>query len=75
MALQEVPPRQLPDVLAMSQPDAVTVSPEAARPASRRARRRVVGLFLAIAVAAGAIIFLAVVVAPWASAAGGCGGG
>jgi len=75
MALQEVPPRQLPGVLAVSQQDAVAVPPNTARSARRSARRRVVVLCLAIAVTLGVIIFLVAVVAPWASAAGGCGGG
>jgi hypothetical protein len=48
---------------------------QAARSASRRTRRRVIGLCIALAVAAGAIFFLVAVVVPYASAAGGCGGG
>jgi len=41
----------------------------------RRTRRLAIGLCIAFVVAAGAIYFLVAVVAPYAGAAGGCGGG
>ena len=41
----------------------------------KRVRYRVIALGIALAVAAGAIVFLVTVVVPYASAAGGCGGG
>ena len=64
MTAQEVPAQHWGDAMMAPQP-----------PARRRTRRLVIGLCVAFVVAAGAIYFLLAVVAPYAGAAGGCGGG
>ena len=65
MTTQETPPQQWDSV----------VVPQAPGHARRRNWRPYIGLFLCIAVAVGGIIILVTVVVPYASAAGGCGGG
>jgi hypothetical protein len=65
MTAQEIPPQQWDSA----------VVPQAPGPARRRNWRPYIGLGICIAVAVGGIIILVTVVAPWASAAGGCGGG
>ena len=67
MTTQEVPAQQLGDVVTVPQPPA--------RSARRRNWRPYIGLGICIAVAVGGIIILVTVVVPYASAAGGCGGG
>ena len=65
MTLQQTPPWQWNDA----------VVPPAPGPARRRNWRPYIALFICIAVALGGIILLVTVVATYASAAGGCGGG
>jgi len=64
MTTQEVPAQQLGNVMTPPRP-----------PARRRALWLAIGLCSALLVAGAAIFFLVAVVVPFASAAGGCGGG
>jgi hypothetical protein len=62
-------------MLEMGNLEAGTPDAGAARKRARHGRRLVLALVAAIVMAAGVLAFLALVVVPYASAAGGCGGG